>query len=743
MSKANWWRIGFVLMLVTGLLATIGLTQGIKNPVTAIVATFGGPITLDPAWHYDTDSAEAIHNIYEPLIWYEREKIDKFVPVLATGVPVPERLPDGGMRIVFKIRKGIKFHEGGTLEPHDVAYSYQRLLLQDRAAGPVWMWLEPFFGVSAIDELAEQVGDLEACKMVKEAIQADDENWTVTLTLKEAFSPIIQILAGTWGSVLDKEWMIEQGDWDDTCENWRKWHNPAAEESKIFNKANGTGPYKLEAWIPGEEIRFTRNDNYWRGMPDCLENYGPEVCWGKAKLASAVIKFVAGFETRLAMFKAGDADIILVPRAFAAQMDPLVKVGKARMYKGLSAPEGGTTSEDAFFNFLVAERSPFMPLLDGKPKPDLLSDIHMRRALNYCFDTETYIKEAWLGEAEQRRGPIPRGLLGFNPDQPVYEFSMEKCEKELELAFGGTLEKPGLAWTKPLRLVLTYNTGNIQRKIAAELLKKNLESLNAKRTVRNLISIEVRDLPWLTYLKAMDAKQLAVFWLGWLEDYHHPHNWVQPFMHRKGAFAQNQNFQVIKDVEFAPVYATWLPAKTYATLQDLFDELIEMARMEPDLEKARLLYFELNRLAIDWAIDIFQAQLLGRHYEQPWLQGWFFNPAYPGYYFFWYWKSQPIPFKLAPNETKTFELEGAVELTLTAGPAGAEGDIGYTPDPWRVDVIDKMGGLTGQRVALTYKMGLEGRFDLMCSNVPAAKWNFGFAQLGPTPPPARISIVCP
>jgi peptide/nickel transport system substrate-binding protein len=651
---SNWWKVGLVLVLAVAMLAVVGATQQeIKNPDTAIVATIGDLETLDPAYHYDTASAEAIHNIYEPLIWYEREKIDVFVPVLATEVPTPERLPDGTMRIVFKIRKGVKFHEGGTLEPHDVAYSYQRLLLQDRAAGPVWMWLEPFFGVSAIDELAEQVGDLEACKMVKEAIQADDENWTVTLTLKEAFSPIIQILAGTWGSVLDKEWMIEQGDWDDTCENWRKWHNPAAEESKIFNKANGTGPYKLEAWIPGEEIRFTRNDNYWRGTPDCVEKHGEEVCWGLAKLGSAVFKVVPEFGTRLAMFEAGDADIIAVPRAFVAQMDPLVEAGKARMYKDLPT----VTSQDAFFNFMVAEGSPFMPLLGGEPKPDFLSDIHIRRALNYCFETERYIQEAWLGEASRRRGPIIEGLLGFNPDQPVYEFSMDKCEEELKLAFGGTLENPGPAWTKPFRLVFTYNTGNLQRKIAAELLERNLESLNEKRGIRALISIEVLDLPWPTYLKEMDAKRLAVWWIGWLEDYHHPHNWVQPFMHRKGAFAQNQNFHVIKDVEFAPVYATWLPAKTYATLQDLFDELIEMARMEPDLEKARLLYFELNRLAIDWAIDLFQAQLLGRHYEQPWLSGWFYNPAYPGDFFFWYWKGWPT----------AADLQASQKLTL--GPA--------------------------------------------------------------------------
>ncbi|GEM_PF-50431 len=672
--KSNWWRIGIVSVLAVGLLVVVGATQQeIKNPETFISATIGDIETLDPAWHYDTASATAIQNIYEPLIWYERERIDKFIPVLATEVPVPERLPDGGMRIVFKIRKGVKFHEGGTLEPHDVAYSLQRALLQDRAGGPIWMLLEPILGVSSIEELAEEVGDLEACQMVKEAIQADDENWTVTLTLKEAFAPILQILAGTWGAVLDKEWVIEQGGWDGTCENWRKWHDPAAEESVLFNKANGTGPYKLEAWIPGEEIRFVRNDNYWRGYDNCPELYNVEDCWGLAEMPSAVIKVVPEFGTRLAMFEAHDADFIYVPRAFVAQMDPLVEQGRARMYKDLPT----VISQDAFFNFMVAEGSPFMPLLGREEKPDLLSDIHMRRALNYCFDTETYIEEAWLGEAIRRRGPIISGLLGFNPEQPVYEFSMEKCEEELKLAWGGK------AWEEGFRLVLTYNTGNAQRKIAAELLEKNLESLNEKRPPRApSISIEVLDLPWPTYLKNMDAKRLAVFWVGWLEDYHHPHNWVQPFMHRKGAFAAAQNFHVIKDVEFTPVYATFLMdewteeertagKKVYPTLQDLFDELIERARVEPDLEKQEKIYFELQRLSIDWAIDIFQAQLLGRHYEQPYDAGWFYNPAYPGPFFFWYWKVYPEAAELEASQEMSLEPAWRVWV-YNAGPGEVE-----------------------------------------------------------------------
>jgi peptide/nickel transport system substrate-binding protein len=476
------------------------------------------------------------------------------------------------------------------------------------------MMLDPIFGVSSIEELAKKLGSDEAVyEALQKAIRAEGDK--VIITLDHAYGPFIQILAGTWASIVDKEWVIAQGGWDGTA-NWRPWHDPAAEASELFNKANGTGPFKLEAWVPGEYISFVRNENYWREP---------------AKLARAVIKVVPEWGTRLAMFQAGDADIIAVPRQYVAQMDELVAQGKARMM----GPFPSSTCQTGFFNFYVTEGSPFMPLLGGEPKPDLLADIHLRRAINYAFDIDTYIKESWLGEAWQLPGVIPQGRLGYDPNLPKYSYDLEKAEQELRLAWGGEL------WQKGFRLTITYNQGNLARKFAAEMLERTLESFNQKRQaegLRGMFVIEVQDLPWPSYLKYMDAGQLAMFFIGWLEDYAHPDNWVKPYMHRTGAFAMNQHFDTVKNVEFTPVYATWLPSKTYDNLQALFDELIDMAARETDFAKAEKLYFELNRLAHEWAINVAHIQLLARHYEQVWVRGWYYNPAYPGEYFYVLWK---------------------------------------------------------------------------------------------------------
>ncbi|MCR4392705.1 MAG: ABC transporter substrate-binding protein, partial [Candidatus Acetothermia bacterium] len=501
----------------------------VKNPDTMVVATIGDLETLDPAWHYDTASATAIFNIYETLVFYDRENVDKFVPQLATAWEVSA----DGLTYTFTIRKGVKFHAGGDLTPEDVAYSFHRALIQDRSGGPIHMLLEPILDVDSIATLAEKVGDAEALRLVQEAVKVVGDK--VVIELAYPFAPFIQIVAGSWCSILDKEWVIAQGGWDGSV-NWRKWHDPAAEESELFKVANGTGPFKLERWVPGEEISFVRNEDYWRGP---------------AKLARAVIKVVPEWGTRLAMFEAGDVDIIAVPRAFVAVMDPLVIAGKAR----LMGPLPGSIAQSGFFNFEVAAGSPFMPLVAGEARPNLLSDVHLRRAFNYAMDLATYINESWLGEGWALRGPILEGRLGFNPDQPIYEFDLEKAEAELRAAWGGEV------WQKGMRVTITYNTGNLMRKFAAEMLERNIEGFNDKRWqegFRSPFVIEVLDLPWPTYLKSMDAGQLGIFFVGWLEDYAHPHNWVHPFMYSTGAFAMGQNFGVVKNVQFTPVHATFL-----------------------------------------------------------------------------------------------------------------------------------------------------------------------------------------
>jgi peptide/nickel transport system substrate-binding protein len=130
-----------------------------KNPDTYVVVTGAGePETLDPAWTYETAGSAKENNIYEGVVWFNKDRTDEFVGILATDWSVN----DAGDQWTFNIRDGVTFHEGGTLEPHDIAYSVHRALLQDRIDGPHWMTLEAFFGLYTIEDLAMEIAGVES-----------------------------------------------------------------------------------------------------------------------------------------------------------------------------------------------------------------------------------------------------------------------------------------------------------------------------------------------------------------------------------------------------------------------------------------------------------------------------------------------------------------------------------------------------------------------------------------------------
>ena len=142
-------RISFLLILCGLILCPIfNSFAQIKNPDTFIWATYGTLRTLDPAACYDDTGSQRIWNIYETLIFFDGPHTDKFIPVLATRVPTLENggISSDGKTYTFQIRKGVSFHEGGSLTPEDVAYSLKRAMIVDPDGGPMWMLLEALTG---------------------------------------------------------------------------------------------------------------------------------------------------------------------------------------------------------------------------------------------------------------------------------------------------------------------------------------------------------------------------------------------------------------------------------------------------------------------------------------------------------------------------------------------------------------------------------------------------------------------
>ena len=457
---------------------------------------------------------------------------------------------------------------------------------------------------------------VQVCEDVKKAVEYDDEARTLTFHLPVPFAPLMQILAWSWAVPVDMEWMTEQGDWDGDCANWVQYHDPEAQDTVLFNAENGTGPFKLEYWKPNEEISAVRNENYWRSEP--MWEGGPS---GPAFYERLVYKVVTEWGTRFAMLQAGDADWANVPKQYIDQIDPLVAGqcdykanectttnagGQFLLYKDMPA----VNSVDFFFVMNIPQESSYIGSgrLDGGGIPsDFFADENIRKAFATCFDYDTYIRDVEKGEALQRNGPIIWNMAGHDPqDPPAPKYDLATCEEYFKKA---DVDKDGIpagededdVWNTGFYMMLAYNLGNDQRRVAAEMLKAGIEAVNER------FSVDILALPWPAYLKQYQATYIPVYRIGWGEDYHHPHNWVQPFLSSNGSYGR----------------ALGLPAD----LQAEFDSMITEAKTISDPAQQHEAYKAIQRLANERMTSLWGIQPTIRQYLPLWMEGYFFNPS--------------------------------------------------------------------------------------------------------------------
>ncbi len=576
--------------------------------------TFGEPETLDPLMNYETAGGGILFNVYEGLVSFDGKDPAKFKPVLAESIPDPVKTDDGGVTYTWNIKKGIKFHEGQELTPEDIAYSFWRMMLNGSPDTPAFLLTEPFLGQGIIDVtlLIDETGALEgdaealaqadpaeleaACQTVKDAIQFDNDAGTVTMKLKQPWGPFIATIAQRWASAMNKEWTAGLGEWDGDCATWHKFYATPNESRPTYNQTNGTGPYKVDHWTPGEEFVLVAFDGHRNGTP---------------KITRQVMKYVGEFGTRFASLQAGDADAIAVGSAADwAQMDTLVREecnadtgeckevnpdGILRVIKPLLS----LSRTDIGMNQNIAEGSPFVGSgkLDGEGVPlNFFSDVHIRRAFNYCFDYETYIEQVQFGEATRSLALTLPGQLGYD-GTPIYEYDLAKCEEEFKAStITGTLAdgSVGNVWDTGFYLQLGYNSGNTAREAMAQILADGLSQVNSK------FIVVPNQLPWPTYLRTLRAGQLATAAAGWQEDIHDPHNWYVPYF----LTTYGSRFNISQE------------------LLDKYTPLINAGAIETDDAKRAEIYTELNQMIHEDAPYVILSVSNGRRYEQLYMNGW-------------------------------------------------------------------------------------------------------------------------
>ena len=116
-------RIAFLLILGLAALAIVGCggEEAVESENTIVIGIEAEPTSLDPAQIVDYNSSRAAMEMYDSLLRF-KDGSTELEPGLATEWEVSE----DGLEYTFKLRQGVKFHDGTTLDAEAVKFNIDR-----------------------------------------------------------------------------------------------------------------------------------------------------------------------------------------------------------------------------------------------------------------------------------------------------------------------------------------------------------------------------------------------------------------------------------------------------------------------------------------------------------------------------------------------------------------------------------------------------------------------------------------
>src|SRR3989442_2490563 len=222
-------------MRAWSLLLVIGLTAGLACGRNRAAAAGGGlayyetydPRSLDPALSTDVPTGEMVTCLFDGLTQFDPD--GRLLPGLADRWTV-ER---GGLRYVFHLRAGVKFHDGRPLSPADVRASFLRVPDPATTGGRAWPLL-PIAG--AQDYASRRASDVRGIQPLGDT--------AVAIELTEPLAVFPKFLAMAVAAIV-----------------------PAPAAPDFGQNPVGSGPWKFVRWQHDDFLGFARNAAYSGGAP--------------------------------------------------------------------------------------------------------------------------------------------------------------------------------------------------------------------------------------------------------------------------------------------------------------------------------------------------------------------------------------------------------------------------------------------------------------------------------------------
>jgi peptide/nickel transport system substrate-binding protein len=436
---------------------------------TLVFAGAADPVVLDGALVSDGESIRVITQIFETLVALKAGTTEPEPGLAESWEPDAE-----GTAWTFKIRQGVKFHDGTDLDAEAVCFNFDRWFnfegpLQNPSAS--YYWQVAFGGFATYDPESGAPED-----SLYESCEATDAS-TVVLNLTKPSATIIPALSQQAFSIASPQ-ALQEFDAD----------AGSVDEEGIFHPEGtfgtehpiGTGPFKFESWVRNDRITLSRYDEYWGE---------------KAKLDTLIIRPIPDNAARL----------------------QALQTGEIQGYDLVEPQDIETIQGDE--NLQVLDRPAFNVAYVGfnvslKPMDNEL----VRQAVAHGLDRQAVVDNFYGGRAEVATQFMPPEVVGYADDVPTYDYDPARA-KEL-------LQEAGL--TPPVEIDFWYPT-DVSRPYMPDP-QRNFEAFAASLNESGF-KVVPHAAPWNPdYLGAADeGKAGHLRLLGWTGDYGDADNFIGTF----------------------------------------------------------------------------------------------------------------------------------------------------------------------------------------------------------------------
>jgi peptide/nickel transport system substrate-binding protein len=324
-----------------------------------------------------------------------------------------------------------------------------------------------------------------------------------------------------------------------------------------WKNANGSGPFMLTDYVPGNSHTYSKRPDYWD-----KEKIG-EAEFKLPFVDKVVYRIIRDDSTRLTAFRTGKLDIL--ETLGWENMETLKKSNPQIKYK----------QRTSFYGTMMVLRT------DQKP----FDDIRVRRALNMAVNKEEIIKSYANGNAELFAYPMHPAYEGYYeplsamPDsvKELFTYNPEKAKKLLAEA----------GYPNGFTFKVQVSSNNTPHMDLLPLVGAYLEQVGVK--------IEIQPMEYATFLSVMNTKT-------------HAPGYFMNIGHSNPLLALRKNF--ISGQQWNP--SMWADPE--------FDKKMEAVEQEPDEEKRKLMVREMTREILDKAPHIWMPTAKAYTAWWPWVK---------------------------------------------------------------------------------------------------------------------------